>query len=382
MTTPNDTLESLYADAQVGNQQIFAPEIVRDIETILARISKNKSIVSALVTSLLKKILTPTQDIRLHRENFEGGYSARSLDTKVTSPFFKRRFPRYANKESAFLTLPLRAEIEWTQEKGVNLKTHNVAVRTAFLNILHNVQSARFAPQDYLLCLFQKLIQLSKQEAKIFEQTYQATAVTADSLNINSILAILKQHFAMKNGSRLPVIAIYTIYQDLMRVSLRFKDKALQPLNVHTSPDRRSYGDIEIYDDRGQPFEVIEIKHGIALNRYLVSDAFRKARDTNIKRYYVLTTREPNFAEASEETSVSELTLKIKHQTNLEIIANGIMPSLKYYLRFVEDYQDFLTRYAQNLVDDARTSTEVTVDHLERWNAIIKQHGGADDEVG
>lgn len=36
--------------------------------------------ISALVTSLVKNITDPKQDIRLHRMDFKGGYSARSLD--------------------------------------------------------------------------------------------------------------------------------------------------------------------------------------------------------------------------------------------------------------------------------------------------------------
>ena len=77
---------------------------------------------SALVTSLVKKIITPKQDIRLHRTDFEGGYSARSLDTSITAPFFKKYFPKYANKESAFLTLATREKIKWTKTAGKNLK--------------------------------------------------------------------------------------------------------------------------------------------------------------------------------------------------------------------------------------------------------------------
>jgi DNA (cytosine-5)-methyltransferase 1 len=44
---------------------------------------------------------------------FINGYSARVLDTKVTTPFLKSKFPKYANKETAFLTKATRAEIIW-----------------------------------------------------------------------------------------------------------------------------------------------------------------------------------------------------------------------------------------------------------------------------
>ncbi len=84
---------------------------------MISKIGSNKSLVSALITSFVKKIIDKKQDIRLHRTDFDGGYSARSLDTSFTSPFFKRHFPKYANKESAFLTLATREKIKWTKKK-------------------------------------------------------------------------------------------------------------------------------------------------------------------------------------------------------------------------------------------------------------------------
>lgn len=87
-----------------------------------------------------KKIKDSLQDIRLHRKDFEGGYSARVLDTKVTSPFFKEKFPKYANKESAFLTLATRERIKWTQTEGQALKIRNIQLKKSFLTILDEIQ--------------------------------------------------------------------------------------------------------------------------------------------------------------------------------------------------------------------------------------------------
>ena len=102
----NQLLETTYTRANklVTTKQMdyFGEVIMNDIDVLIAYIEKNKSIVSAVVTSLLKKVINPKQDIRLHRVDFKNGYSARSLDTKFVSPFFKKHFPKYANKESAF----------------------------------------------------------------------------------------------------------------------------------------------------------------------------------------------------------------------------------------------------------------------------------------
>ncbi|MCA1626466.1 MAG: restriction endonuclease, SacI family [Acidobacteria bacterium] len=376
MSAPNNVLERIYQRAQqdLQNEQIrFPAEIENNVAVLIAHLQKNKSVVAALVTSLLKKILNPEQDVRLHRTDFDGGYSARGLDTNVTTPFFKRHFPTYANKESSFLTLATRERIKWTKSDGENLKIRNSAFRTAFLDALDDVETGRQQPEEYLRCLFQRLLHLSADALKIFEQTASATA-TGHALNINLILTMLRDHFAGRHSSRLPVVAIYTIYQLLTQSLNRYQDKILQPLKVHTSSDRKGYGDIEIFDAEGQPFEIVEVKHNIALDRYLIFDVARKAQRTRIKRYYILTTFERNFANAEEEQAVNELILRIKRGTGLEIIPNGITQTLKYYLRFVEDYEGFLQGYAQNLIAEAQISTEVTTAHLEKWNEIVKRH--------
>lgn len=125
--TPSEILEDLLLKAVAildSKKEIKYPEIISsNVDVLINKIDKNKSLLSALVTSLVKKITEPKQDIRLHRTDFKGGYSARSLDTKVTAPFFKKYFPKYANKESSFLTLATREKIKWTKTTGKNLKS-------------------------------------------------------------------------------------------------------------------------------------------------------------------------------------------------------------------------------------------------------------------
>jgi DNA (cytosine-5)-methyltransferase 1 len=111
-----------------------------DVDIMIEKIDGNKSLISALVTSLLKKLNMPTQDIRLHRADFKNGYSARTLDTQVTSPFFKDNFPKYANKESSFLTLATRERIKWTKNEGENLKIRDKQLKASFLNIFEQIE--------------------------------------------------------------------------------------------------------------------------------------------------------------------------------------------------------------------------------------------------
>ena len=169
-------------------------------------------------------------------------------------------------------------------------------------------------------------------------------------------------------------MAIYSIYEILLPKFERFKDKKLLPLQSHTSSDKHGFGDIEIYDRENNPFEIIEIKHNIPINKYLIFDIAKKTGNVKINRYYILTTFQNGFANAETEQIVTDYILQIKKQSNLDIIANGIISTLRYYLRFIDDYAEFIRIYTKNLIEDAKNSTEVKSFHLEKWNEILEDY--------
>ena len=187
---------------------------------------------------------------------------------------------------------------------------------------------------------------------------------------------MLEKHFSTdeRGTSRLPVIAIYSIYQQLFKQVKRYENKILRPLNVHTSADKHGYGDIEIWNKNNTPFEMVEIKHNISIERNLVFDVAKKSENTGIERYYILTTAKSNFTSPEEEEFINKFILKINKDTDLEIIANGIFTSLKYYLRFIEDYKEFIKAYTQNLVEDSKNSTEIKEIHIKTWKQILEEH--------
>ena len=345
-----------------------------NVDALMAHLEKNKSVVAALVTSLLKKILDPVQDVRRHRTDFEKGYSARSLDTRITTPFFKQYFPKYANKESAFLTLATREKIRWTMTEGQQIKVRNSDFKTAFLMILDDVEERRIPPEKYLNALFFRLIEQTKHETHFFDLA-GSLEQTEGILNIPRIIEMLSRHFDSKYSSRLPVIAIFTIYQELLATVKRYDGKILQPLKAHTSSDRKGFGDIEIFDAANSPFEIVEVKHQIPINCFLIFDIVKKSRQTSIQRYYILTTSPSCYESQEEETFVNQLILQAKSELNLEIIANGILSSLKYYLRFIEDYHSFIKRYTHNLIEDAKVSTEISAAHVRQWTELLKEFG-------
>lgn len=71
---------------------------------------------------------------------------------------------------------------------------------------------------------------------------------------------------------------------------------------------------------------------------------------------------------------MTEYILKLKKTQGIDIVANGIITTLKYYLRFIDNYQEFIQVYTQNLIQDAKNSTEVKSFHLEQWTEILKKY--------
>jgi DNA (cytosine-5)-methyltransferase 1 len=375
--TQSEVLEKLYTKVVSLIEKNANPQypkiLTESIDTLIAKIDKNKSLVSALITSFVEKITTPQQDIRYHRTDFAQGYSARVLDTKVTAPFFKKYFPKYANKESAFLTLATREKIAWTKKDGGGLKIRDTAVKNAFLAILDTVENGTVKPQDAIIYTFIKLYELSQQQKIVFDDTIE-TSDFLDIININTVLEMLDKHFVTKLSSRLPVIAIYSVYEQLFKQVKRYNGKVLRPLNVHTSSDKHGYGDVEIWNADDTPFEMVEIKHNIPIDRNLVFDIVKKSEGTSIERYYILTTAKDNFTSPEEERYIKKFILKILKERGLDIVANGIQYSLKYYLRFIDDYKDFVKSYTKNLIKDTKNSTEVREFHVSAWRDILQEH--------
>lgn len=348
-------------------------EIKSGVDIFIEKIDTDKSLVQVIITSLIKKIISPEQDIRLHMAKFENGYSARVLDTRVTSPFFKKYFPTYANKETAFLTKATRAEIIWNLTQGKKLPFRSKQLIVPFSNLMDKIQNSSFNLNNCLIYILFRLHQLSQQHQTVFDDTLES-ADFSDVLDINDVLAMLIKHFDSRLSSRLPVIAIYSAYIQLFQTVKRYEGKILRPLNVHTSADKHGYGDIEIWNNDDTPFEMVEIKHNIAIDRNLIFDVVKKTENTTVNRYYVLTTFKGSFLNETEETYINKLTLKIKKERNLEVIPNGIVHSLKYYLRFIEDYQEFIKTYTEELIRDAKNSTEVKNYHVEIWRLILEEH--------
>lgn len=332
-----------------------------NLQVIIDSFEKGKGVLTVLITSLAHKLHIPGQDIRLHQDNMDGGYSGRGIDARYVTPFMKEMgFPAMA--ESGWLTRSL----EQNRPYDFNYpgKITPVKLKSAFLFMLDQIQNHNKFSDTYLLILLAKLIEHREQK--------NIDLAKPTNLPIAIIIDYLKQHFeysySSRGASRLPTLAIYAVYQCMIKELRRFDSKQLMPLEEHTSADKSSgrVGDIEVRNIEGEVFEAVEIKHGIQINSQLVKDAYEKFKSQPAQRYYLLSTAGEDSSDIENITKEVSRILKIH---GCQVIINGIYPSLKYYLRLLHNTYDFIDNYVETL----RKDKSIKYEHKLKWNEIVSQ---------
>lgn len=387
LTDYNSILEASYnsannefkKDVGVSFFSSLSPSQKKWIMCVFKYIEDYKGVLAVLITSLVKKIADPSQDIRSHMEKLPNGYSGRTLDTRFITPFLKKHFTRFAMSESGWLTRSLEQSQPYDSKYPGAIR--NTKVKDAFLQILNDLQSNHTDPKSYLVAMFIELLRKVSDENSYMEK-YE---VTEETVTITEIINLLKQHFFAKykgyGASRLPVIAIYSIYQILMNDVDRYKGKKLLELRSHLSSDIKSHGigDVEIVDEDGNYFEAVEIKHEKPVDEVMINDSFKKFKFIAVKRFYILTTSDPNIAEGHEE-AVNLKIREIKKENGCEVIANGLISSIKYYLRMTNEPGKFLSVYTKNLKNEFQKNTEIKEEHVKKWDEIMNQFKGKNDD--
>lgn len=334
-------------------------ETIGQLNVIIDASESSKGVLAVVITGLVYKILHPDQDVRKHQSSIEGGYSGRTFDTKNITPFLKsKRFPAMA--ESGWLTRSLEQKVPYDTDYPGAIKPQSL--KDAFLDIYAAIEDSPETCEDMLLYILQKLI--LKRDAQ------NVAIATPHNLSISEISDLLNRHFSHKyaspGASRLPVLAIYGAYQALTSQISRYKGKTLLPLAQHNSADAQSgrLGDIDIVDENNRPFEAVEIKLGIPLTHNIILTAKEKIMPSQVKRYYVLSTSP--IMDADREQIESDIR-QIQNIHGCQLIANGVLPTLKYYLRLLEDPAVFIDNYARLLQND----NDIKFEHRDCWNQLV-----------
>jgi DNA (cytosine-5)-methyltransferase 1 len=315
-----------------------------------------------IVTCLAIKAARPDVDVRYHQVQIQGqtdrgaGFNFRGLSEKVVYPWLNSH--TFEGAKSGWQTRTFERPKPYMLSYDENIGD----IKDYFLAVFDELEEHGQSAKDALMHLI--YLQIVQRESKRIVLSKPRTQ------DIQLIVNLFHRHFfypynASKGASRLPVLALYAVYSLLITQLDRFKGMELKPLEEHSAADAQtgSVGDIEVVNIKTKEvYEAVEIKHNIAINERLIQDAATKIMNRTVDRYYILTTHsscEPNDL-------MSKLILQIKLLYQCQIIANGVIPSIKYYLRLLSDPSMIFQEYISLLEADKAVKHE----HREVWNKI------------
>ena len=97
----------------------------------------------------------------------------------------------------------------------------------------------------------------------------------------------------------------------------------------------------------------------------MVQDAYDKIKPTKIQRYYILTT-----GEIVNREKIQKLIKDIKKEHGCQIIVNGGLPTINYYLRLLDNTDDFMNVFIKTLQNDP----EINYEHRIASNKILSEY--------
>lgn len=322
-----------------------------------------KGVYTVLTTLLYYKYLNPSQDIRLHQAQLPGGFSGRSFDTANVTPVLKRKMlPSMA--ESGWLTRSL--EQPYPYDFNYNGKIPE-PLKTSFLQILDYVQKNPKSSLNMLRILLNRVIDIAKQN-----QVTITPLTNPEKLTIKKISSALEEHFSKQygthNGAKLPVLAFHAIYASLISEMKRYEGCILGELSSLTACDKtnKASGDIEIFKG-DKLFEAVEIKLDKVIDAQIIRVVEEKIYKWNPQRYYVLSVL---GTKEDDHTEISDIICKVGIQHGCQIINNGLLSTITYYLRLLSDLTKVVSTYSRYIEQDS----ELQPIHKTTWNELIRKY--------
>lgn len=343
-----EKLLELYQNSKnLRSHSAFGKDVKEDIKIIAENCFKQKGVFTVIITLAIHKILHPEQDIRLHQSNMKSGFSGRSLDTKYITPTLKELgLPSMA--ESGWLTRSL--EQPYPYDMSYNGKISDIKVKHSFLRTVDFIQNNSEAVTDLVLNLLHIIRKkVSENKVKIIPLH------NPERLNIDDVIRLLEKHFGYDykthGGSKLPVIAFFAVFKSIVTEVSRYQNCYLGDLGSHTASDltSKTAGDIEIYNSDKKLVEAIEIKHNKVIDVNVVRIAVEKIHKFNPVRYCIFSFSSLKKEDAAE---IAKIIKSVEAEHGCQIIVNGIIPTLKYYLRLISRVSDFIENYRMLIEED------------------------------
>ena len=269
--------------------------------------------------------------------------------------------------ESGWLTRSL--EQPYPYNFSYDGKISGKGVKDAFLKTIDSIENDQATPEDCLKYL------LNKTKEIVLENKVDIIPLdlsNKDKLTIEIIINFLDEQFSYKygisGGSKLPVIALHTVYSYIVKELKRYEGGTLKDLGSHTASDRtsRTSGDIEIYKEN-ELFEAVEVKLDKAIDANMVRVARDKIYQYSPDRYYILSNI--GLLE-SEKENIYKVVKEIESTHGCQIILNGLLPTIKYYLRLISSLDSFMDSYLINIEND----TEIKKAHKEVCNQLVAKY--------
>lgn len=327
-----------------------------DAHEVFSDLAQVKHAARGVVLTLAAyKACAPEQDIRAHKAEQPGGFAGRSFDSSVTIPFLiAHSLPR--SVESHWLTQTF--SFAGPFERGLALKTTPKQAGPLLVEAANLVEEGgeEFAEAAATL-IIQRLIEIRNQGLVVLTRP--------KDLSIESVAALITRHLSRRyrsNAPRLPQLVIYAVYKCLVNHISRYHGMVLEPLERMKSADRKAgtVGDI-VVTHGGMPVEAVEIKYAQEIEFIHLCEAIEKVRAKSVRRYYILSTKDVSIADAER---IDGLRIDFLKKNGCEIILNGVIHSLSYYLRLLPDTTEFLFNYTDLLENDE----DATYEHRIAWN--------------
>jgi len=317
---------------------------------------------SNLLTSLsIKAVMGEAVDIRYHQVQIQNltsrpaGFNFRGVSETVIYNWMIEH--EFSCAKSGWQTRTFERPKPYMLDYDENIGT----IKQPFLTCYDQVETYNQDATLALAFLLWRRIQL--------REASNITLAIPRLQDVLQITSLLSTHFFYKyndskGASRLPVLAIYAIYSILLNELSRYNGKSLKALESHSSADSQTgaIGDIEVLNSDGTIFEAVEVKHELAITRTIVESVMQKIKGYQVDRYYILTT----YNQHDPESDALEAIEKVKSLLGCQLIANGVIPSIKYYLRLLSNPGAILPVYVECLKED----TALGFEHRDVWNKL------------
>lgn len=344
------------------NNSLHLPSrISKRVQVICDNIENNKAVYTVLITLGVHKLLYPTQDIRYHQVNLKNGFSARSIDTHFITPTLKKA-GLTSMAESGWLTRSMEQPFPYDKKYKGKISR----VKDEFLYIVNIFEKETQYIEPILLRILQEAIVI-KESMKSIARKLDNSSLLPTQRVIEMLEKFLEYDFKGAGKSKLLVIMLYSVYEILLNEVSLYSNKILSPLNRHTASDRHSgtSGDIEILDGKSV-FESIEVKYNIEVSSHVLNVAVEKIRRSYIKRYLILSTKGVKDEDVQE---ITDMIRVIRLNYGCIVIVNGVLETIKYYLRLIKDVHVYVNFISKNIADDL----DLKIEHKKVWVSLVDQ---------